>query len=146
MIKSKVDALESRANTSIAELQTSLYKFQSETLPQQVNEMVSQMINMAGKFAERMDSIERKVIRIGKYGASTAAPPQRGLGSAASERKPWGFAGTACPQAGGAGCDMPRDQPTVPPTGPAFGGAASTSCQGGLGAAREAGNLSGQPA
>ena len=65
MIRSRLDSLESRATTSISDLQTTVHKIQHEAMPQQVNDMMNQMTTMASKLVERLDKLERERVRGG---------------------------------------------------------------------------------
>lgn len=111
-IRTKVDVLEGRMDASIAGLEATITKLRTEAIPHHVNEIMTQMTNMAGKFADRTDRIELEIRRVNGERAQPEAPPRNGFGSAGTEHTPWGFQGTGNAQPGGGGFSGARESPT----------------------------------
>ena len=77
-LKTKVDTMDDSLNSSLKGLEKAVTILRSEYIPSQVNDVMTQMTNMAAKFSERMDLAEREIQRITPGVPATAPSPAVG--------------------------------------------------------------------
>ena len=73
-VTTKVDIMDDKYNASVRGLEAAITQMRNETVPQQANEVLSQMTTMASKFAERMDTIEQTLRSSSQNQAQTHSP------------------------------------------------------------------------
>ena len=95
-IKGTLAALESRADTALKGLESVINQIRSEVIPGQINEVMTQMTNMASRFSDRMDKLEvegqmlREQQSRSQHSSAGAGPAPRREGEQTANQ-PWGF-------------------------------------------------------